>query len=205
MAELPSSSSCRVAIVLDQCGDASWAIADGWGARFGALVVSPGMRERGNGSPSRQPCPSVSLAQRGARVIWSVTTDADSRVPRDWLAVQLDAYLSGADMWAGRSELPRKVRWRCGGRKRYSAERDPVHGASLGFSLGPSTRSLEALAACAAGEDRDLHHRAVWAGFQIAYDLRTFVTTSSRRKGRAPGCLAGVLDEVDREELGAIA
>jgi hypothetical protein len=43
------------------------------------------------------------------------------------------------------------------------------------------------------------------AGFRIAYALRAAVTTSSRRKGRAPGGFAGVLDEFDQEELGAIA
>ena len=43
------------------------------------------------------------------------------------------------------------------------------------------------------------------AGFRIAYDLRAAVTTSSRRKGRAPEGFADVLDEVDQEELGATA
>jgi hypothetical protein len=54
------------------------------------------------------------------------------------------------------------------------------------------------------GEDRDLHHRAVTAGFRIAYDLQAVVTTSSRRKGRAPSGFADVLDGVD-QELGATA
>jgi len=99
---LPPSISCRVAVVLDNCGDASSAIAHTWGARFGALVV-------------HRECGSVGLARRaGSRAllslwpeedparIWLATTDADSRVPQDWLAVQLEAYASGADMWAGR-------------------------------------------------------------------------------------------------------
>jgi hypothetical protein len=204
VAELPSSISCRVAIVLDQCGDASWAIADGWGARFGALVVfqecgSVGMARRAGSHALLSLWPDEEPAR-----IWLATTDADSRVPRDWLAVQLDAYLSGADMWAGRvrvaEESATALRWT----QRYSAERDPVHGASLGFSSVLYTQ-LGGFGGMRTGEDRDLHHRAVAAGFQIAYDLRTFVTTSSRRKGRAPGGFAGVLDEVDREELGAIA
>ena len=36
---VPPSISGRVAVVLDHCGDASSAIADTWGARFGALVI----------------------------------------------------------------------------------------------------------------------------------------------------------------------
>jgi cellulose synthase/poly-beta-1,6-N-acetylglucosamine synthase-like glycosyltransferase len=132
------------------------------------------------------------------------TTDADSRVPQDWLAVQLEAYLSGADMWAGRVRVAEEsvtaLRWT----QRYSAERDPVHGASLGFSA-VLYRQLGGFAGMRTGEDRDLHHRAVTAGFRIAYDLRAAVTTSSRRRGRAPEGFATVLDEVDQEDLGATA
>jgi len=136
--------------------------------------------------------------------IWLATSDADSRVPREWLTVQLEAYVSGADMWAGRvrvaEESATALRWA----QRYSAERDPVHGASLGCSATLYT-ALGGFGGMRTGEDRDLHHRAVTAGFRIAYDLRAVVTTSSRRKGRAPAGFAHALDEVDQEELGATA
>ena len=201
---LPPSILCRVAVVLDHCGDASSAIAHTWGARFGALVL-------------HQECGSVGMARRtGCRAllslwpeedaarIWIATTDADSRVPPDWLAVQLESYVSGADMWAGRvrvaEESATALRWT----QRYSAERDPVHGASLGFSAALYTQ-LGGFGGMRTGEDRDLHHRAVTAGFRIAYDLRAAVTTSSRRKGRAPEGFANVLDEADQEKLGATA
>jgi hypothetical protein len=204
VAALPPSISCRIAIVLDRCGDTSSAIAHAWGARFGALLVP-------------QACGSVGMARRaGSRAllslwpdedparIWLATTDADSRVPQDWLAVQVGAYVSGADMWAGRvrvaEESATALRWT----QRYSAERDPVHGASLGFSAALYTQ-LGGFAGLRTGEDRDFHHRATTAGFRVAYDLRATVTTSSRRKGRAPGGFADVLDEVDQEELGATA
>jgi hypothetical protein len=201
---LPASISCRVAVVLDHCGDASSAIAHTWGARFGALVIP-------------QECGSVGIARQvGGRAllslwpeedparIWLATTDADSRVPQEWLAVQLGAYLSGADMWAGRVRIAEEsataLRWR----RRYSAERNPVHGASLGFSATLYTQ-LGGFGGMRTGEDRDLHHRAVAADFRVVYDLQTAVTTSSRRKGRAPAGFADVLDEVDREELGETA
>ena len=136
--------------------------------------------------------------------IWLATTDADSRVPQEWLAVQLQAYSSGADMWAGRVRIAEEsaaaLRWR----QRYSAERNPVHGANLGFSATLFTQ-LGGFGDMPSGEDRDLHHRAVTAGFRIAYDRRAAVTTSSRRKGRAPSGFADVLHEVDKEELGATA
>ena len=136
--------------------------------------------------------------------IWLATTDADSRVPQEWLAVQLEAYSSGADMWAGRVRIAEEsaaaLRWT----QRYSAERNPVHGASLGFSASLYTR-LGGFGVMRTGEDRDLHHRAVAAGFRVDYDLRAAVTTSSRRKGRAPAGFAHVLGGVDQEELGATA
>jgi cellulose synthase/poly-beta-1,6-N-acetylglucosamine synthase-like glycosyltransferase len=201
---LPPSISCRVAVVLDHCCDASSAIAQTWGARFGALVLpqeyrSVGMARRAGVRGLLSLWPDEDPAR-----IWLATTDADSRVPKDWLAVQLDAYLSGADMWAGRvrvaEESAAALRWT----QRYSAERDPVHGASLGFSATLYTQ-LGGFGGMCTGEDRDLHRRAVTAGFRIAYDLRAAVTTSSRREGRAPEGFANVLDEVDQEELGATA
>ena len=204
IAALPSSISCRVAIVLDQCGDASSAIADAWAARFGALVVP---RNAGAWEWLAKRA-AVPFCHSGPR-----RTPRESgwrqRMPipmcrEDWLTVQMEAYLSGADMWAGRvrvaEESATALRWT----QRYSGERNPVHGASLGFSAALYTQ-LGGFGSMRTGEDRDLHHRAMTAGFRITYDLRAAVTTSSRRKGRAPGGFAGVLDEVDQEELGAIA
>ena len=201
---LPSSISCVVAIVLDQCSDTCLAIADAWAARFGALVVPQEYRSVGMARRAGS-CALLSLwPEEDPARIWLATTDADSYVPRDWLTVQMEAYLSGADMWAGRvrvaEESATALRWT----QRYSGERDPVHGASLGFSAVLYTQ-LGGFGSMRTGEDRDLHHRAMTAGFQVTYDLRASVTTSSRRKGRAPGGFAGVLDEVDQEELGAIA
>ncbi len=201
---LPPSISCQVVVVLDHCGDASSEIAHSWGARCGALVLSQecgsvGMARRAGGRALLAYWPTEDAAR-----IWLATTDADSRVPRDWLAVQLEAYCSGADMWAGRvrvtEESATAKRWT----QRYSSEPNPVHGASLGFSATLYTQ-LGGFGGMSTGEDRDLHHRAVMAGFRIAHDLRAAVTTSSRRKGRAPEGFAHVLDDVDREELGATA
>ena len=164
LAALPSSISCRVAVVLDQCGDASSAIAHGWGARFGALVVSPGIRERGNGSPSGQPCPLSLWPEEDPResgwrppMLIPVCRRTGSR--SSWRP-----HLSGADMWAGRvrvaEESATALRWT----QRYSAERDPVHGASLGFSAALYPQ-LGGFGSMRTGEDRDLHPpRAVHGG-----------------------------------------
>lgn len=201
---LPPTVSCRVALVLDRCRDASAAIARAWGDRCGALVVprddqSVGLARRAGGRALLSLWPGEDPAR-----IWLATTDADSRVPRDWLSVQLEAYLSGVDMWAGRIRVAESsataLRWT----RRYSGERDPVHGASLGFS-GSLYTHLGGFGGMRTGEDRDLHQRAVTAGFRVAYDRRAVVTTSSRRQGRAPEGFANVLDEVDGEGLRATA
>jgi hypothetical protein len=201
---LSLSISCRVAIALDHCGDASYAIARCWGSRFDTLVI-------------RRECKNVGLARRaGAQAIlerwpekdpaqiWLATTDADSRVPSNWLTVQVEAHSSGADLWAGRVRVAEDSatvrRWT----ERYAAEQDPIHGANLGFSAALYAQ-LGGFRSLRSGEDRDFHHRALVAGARIAHDLRASVTTSSRRMGRAPGGFARVLDGVEQGDLEATA
>ena len=119
------------------------------------------------------------------------TTDADSRVPPDWLTVQLEAYGSGSDLWAGRVRVAEESaaveRWK----ERYAAERQPIHGASMGFSA-LLYEHIAGFRPLRSGEDRDFHRRAVAAGFRVTYDLRATVTTSARRKGErreaSPAC-----------------
>ena len=201
---LPTPTSCRVAVVLDDCRDGSSAVARAWASRVGALVIE---REcRGVGSARRAGTeallslwPDVQPAR-----IWIATTDADSRVPPDWLTVQLEAYGSGSDLWAGRvgvtEESAAVEHWK----ERYAAERQPIHGASMGFSALVSEQ-IAGFRPLRTGEDRDFHRRAVAAGFQVTYDLRAAVTTSARRKGRAPGGFAGVLVGVEEEQFEASA
>lgn len=201
---LPPGIACRVAVVLDHCGDESPVIARSWRGRTGALVISRECRSvgaaRGAGSLALLSLwPEIRPAE-----IWMATTDADSRVPPNWLTVQLEAHASGADLWAGRVRVVEESvavqRWR----EAYAAEKNPVHGASLGFSA-TLYRHIGGFGHVRSGEDRDLHRRAEAAGFQIAYGRRAMVTTSSRRRGRAPGGFAGVLGDVERERFEATA
>jgi hypothetical protein len=201
IAAIPTSVSCQVAVVLDHCGDASSTIARCWAARTGAQVVGRGYRNVGRAR--RAGCERL-LAWRGDQdptQLWLATTDADSRVPEDWLAVQLEAATSGADLWAGRVRLADDAGPALLWTERYAAERFPVHGANLGFRATLYTR-LGGFRRLSSGEDRDLRRRAAVAGFRIAYDSRATVTTSSRRVGRAPDGFASVLEAL---ELGASA
>jgi Glycosyl transferase family 2 len=201
---LPPWISCQVAVVLDECRDGSAALAHAWADRVGALVVveeckSVGTARRAGSQALLSLWPDADRA-----TIWLATTDADSRVPLDWLTVQLEARHSGSDLWAGRvrvvEESPVARQWK----EAYAAEKRPIHGASLGFS-GSLYEHIGGFRCLRSGEDRDLHRRAVAAGFGVTYDLRAPVTTSARRRGRAPEGFASVLDGVEGERLEATA
>ena len=76
---LTPSISCRVAVVLDSCVDASRAIATSWATQFGALVIgrdysSVGQARRTGFLALLERCLEVDLAQ-----VWLATTDADSQ------------------------------------------------------------------------------------------------------------------------------
>ena len=196
---LSPSIACSVAVVLDGCGDASWAIAARWAARLGALVISRDCRSVGLARQTG----FVALLARCLEVdptqVWLATTDADSRVPPDWLTVQVEARSSGVDLWAGRVKIVEQSaalqRWT----DRYAAERDPIHGANLGFSAA-LYRDLGGFHSLRSGEDRDLHRRAVAHGCCIRYDGGAIVTTSSRRTGRAPEGFADVIRDAEEGE-----
>jgi Glycosyl transferase family 2 len=199
---LAPTISCRVAVVLDDCGDASSAIACSWRARYGGLVIGRMFRSVGLARHTGSLALLSLWPDKDPAQVWLATTDADSQVPRDWLTVQVDAYMSGTDLWAGRVRVAEQSatvrRWT----KRYASEPGPIHGASLGFSAALYGQ-LGGFRNLRSGEDRDLHHRAASAGFRIKHDLRAAVTTSSRRKGRAPGGFASVLDTAAEEQFEA--
>jgi Glycosyl transferase family 2 len=201
---LPPATSCRIALVLDDCRDGSADVAHAWASRVGALVTE---REcRSVGMARRAGCQTVfSLWPELPRSsIWMAITDADSVVPRDWLTVQLEAFRSGSDLWAGRVRVAEEStvveQWKAA----YAAERHPIHGASMGFG-GSLYERIGGFRDLRSGEDRDFHRRAVAAGFHVTYDLRAVVTTSARRRGRAPGGFAGVLVGVEEQQLEASA
>jgi hypothetical protein len=204
VAALPPGITSRVAVVLDDCCDGSSAVAHAWSARVGALVMVG--KCRSVGMARRAGCQALLSVWSSARPasIWMATTDADSRVPQDWLRVQLDAHRSGSDLWAGRVRVVEESgvaqRWQ----EAYAAERRPIHGASLGFS-GALYEHIGGFRCLISGEDRDLHRRAVAAGFEVTYDFRATVTTSARRRGRAPGGFASVLGGVEAALLEASA
>jgi cellulose synthase/poly-beta-1,6-N-acetylglucosamine synthase-like glycosyltransferase len=139
--------------------------------------------------------------------IWVATTDADSRVPNDWLQTQVLEHESGADLWCGRvavadwssrvSEVA--TRWK----REYEVESHPIHGTNLGFNaqiylaaggFNPSRVS----------EDRELCAAIEAKGAVIHYDSAVRVITSARRDARAPLGFAHALNLIEMS-VGSVA
>ncbi|HEX4389922.1 MAG TPA: glycosyltransferase [Mycobacterium sp.] len=192
---LPTS----VVVVLDACDDGSAGMA----GQFGKGVHFIAVDERNVGAARAagfRYAKSV-LAAAGKRH-WYATTDADTEVGGDWLVRQLG---SRADMVLG---LVRVGQWRHHSEQvaelyeaRYHAEaprHQHIHGANMGFRSEAYWR-VGGFAPLACGEDVDLVHRFRAADVCVAWNDRLWVTTSDRRRGRAPGGFADHLAEVSQE------
>ena len=189
----------HVVVVLDACDDESASLA----GYFGPTVHFIAVDERNVGAARAagfRHAKSV-LGAMGKRT-WYATTDADTEVGGDWLVRQLGW---GADMVLG---LVRVGEWRHHSERvaklyeaRYRTEashHQHVHGANMGFRSQAYWR-VGGFAALASGEDVDLVDRFRAAGSDIYRDDQLWVTTSDRRRGRAPGGFAEHLVEVSHE------
>lgn len=197
-AAIAAAVPTTVVVVLDACDDESEDLA----GKFGADVHFVAVDERNVGAARAAGFRyATSLAGAGERT-WYATTDADTEVGSDWLVRQLD---SSADMVLG---LVRVAQWRHHSKEaaelyeaRYRAEmsvQQHIHGANMGFRA-EAYRRVGGFAALASGEDVDLVERFRAAGFRVYSDERLWVTTSDRRRGRAPGGFAEYLADVSHE------
>lgn len=116
----------RIVVVLDNCSDRSRDIAQRYPVRLIDIGAGSKVTARAAGA--------AHLVQAGAR--WLAWTEADARVPDDWLAAQL-AYR--VDAVCGRVDLePGMLKAVAGQRRRrsiaFDEPRPSVHGANLGIS-----------------------------------------------------------------------
>jgi glycosyltransferase involved in cell wall biosynthesis len=200
---------CWTAIVLDGCSDGSEAIARHWTRSLNRLkgrhrCVVLRCQATGVGGARRLGA-SALLRKWRARDpgrIWLATTDADSRVPPEWLVAQLAAHEADADVWTGRvvvddwspyGELTAFL-WN----HAYDDEELPVHGASLGFNA-QMYLNAGGFAALRTGEDRALHHAILDVGGCAHHDMELRVITSGRRQARAPLGFAHALSSFDED------
>jgi len=174
-----------IVVALDRCSDRTAEIVAAHGVR--SVVV-----DDGNVGRARAAGAAVVIGL-GAR--WVACTDADSRVPRDWLACQLacaaDAFcgIVTVDDWLDYDDT---VRTHFGRAEEQRDGHPHVHGANMGFSAAmylhcggfPPLSTHEDVAMV------DALHRA---GARIARRATPVVITSARRVARAHGGFADYL------------
>ncbi|GAA4797444.1 glycosyltransferase family 2 protein [Actinomycetospora chlora] len=183
-----------VLVVADACTDDTAEVARRHGVRVLRLDARNVGRARATGM--------AALLARREPPVWLATTDADSVVPRGWLAAQLDARDRGAEGWVGTvavtdwSGVPRPVRLRYRAAYDPDADRgDPhrhVHGASLGVAAA-AYRAVGGFPPYPTGEDVALVAALDRGGHRVVRDRTRPVTTSARSEGRAPDGFAGHL------------
>jgi glycosyltransferase involved in cell wall biosynthesis len=132
---------------------------------------------------------------------WFATTDADSRVPRDWLVRQVGWWSRGPDGVAGIvkpfgwGEQPELVR------SRYAAfmvargeglGHPHIYGANLGLTRG-AYLDAGGIATLDSGEDHALWGALVRRGRFAVNVPDVVVATSARREGRAPNGFSSLL------------
>ena len=183
-------------LVIDGCHDRSEVIAREW--RRAVEQVSSGLEvtlvtcsARNVGKVRALGCQTLleEWSSIEPSTIWIATTDADSRVPKDWLRAQVSQHEKGVDYWSGRvsvadwsaRSLATARRWR----EKYDREEEPVHGANMGFnaSVYVSHGGFQALKT---GEDRALHTLFMTRATRAFLDSEFPVITSARQKARAP-------------------
>jgi cellulose synthase/poly-beta-1,6-N-acetylglucosamine synthase-like glycosyltransferase len=131
--------------------------------------------------------------------VWLASTDADSRVPADWLVHQLSRADDGADLVLGTvcpdRELDDSARTLWFARHQLNEGHPHVHGANLGIR-GSALRAVRGWPPAASGEDVELVARVRAGGGRIDRISTGRVITSARREGRAPAGFSSYLREL---------
>jgi cellulose synthase/poly-beta-1,6-N-acetylglucosamine synthase-like glycosyltransferase len=188
---------CRIVVVADSCTDLTAMHARRILGRAGELLTC---ELRSAGAARRLGVEAILqfFESRATARIWLANTDADTTVPRDWLAHQLRLADTGVAGIAGIVRLPESGIAAAHDlyRRTYLTSPDGthshVHGANLAMRadayLDAGGWSHLALA-----EDHCLWRRLKQRGWRVCSSVSSVVTTSARLKGRAPGGFADTL------------
>ena len=186
----------EVIVVADSCHDATASIA----ARAGAHVITTDARNVGRARHAGM----QHALRHGVDGLWLATTDADSHVPADWLDWHRHHAEAGADIltgtvtvadWRPRPQAVRSHYETLYRRGVAGTAHHHVHGANLGCSA-TAYQALGGFAPLPHSEDHDLVDRARQANLTVVADATCPVTTSARRRNRAPHGFATYLDEL---------
>lgn len=187
----------EVMVALDACTDATVTICHRY--RVGSVQLDARCVGVARAAAAAE------LLGRGAR--WLASTDADSEVPPEWLAAQVqsscDAFCGLVDI-ATTCQSERRLRRAFQARQQWGDHHGRIHGANLGVSAC-SYRAVGGFAPLHCSEDvalvRALQRRGAvvrWAGAPV-------VMTSARLQGRATGGFSAYLAALGGERSGAEA
>ncbi|MGY3381521.1 glycosyltransferase involved in cell wall biosynthesis [Arthrobacter sp. TE12231] len=204
----------RLTVVLDSCTDGSAATVAGFAGadrRIGALEVSyrsagasraAGARASGIGMPLRRPPGQRWTPPAWAGRTWLANTDADSRVPENWLVRQLEFAEAGADAVLGSVEPdpagmdPELLRrWR--ERHPFHEDHPHIYGANFGVRAS-AYLAAGGFARITSEEDRALVHGLRSRAFTVTATDSNRVVTSGRTHARAPHGFGTYLRSLDR-------
>ena len=188
-----NSEPVIIVVVLDDCDDATGAIA----REAGALVLSVQARNVG--------CARAAGAEfaLGAGARWLAFTDADSVVAPEWLADQLDLQSDAVcgtvavRDWGVYGEQMQKHY------ERTYTDADGhhhIHGANLGVSAAAYCRA-GGFKPLTSSEDVALVEALRNTGANIAWSARPRVETSARKTFRAPLGFGATLLRIDQESI----
>ncbi len=209
-----SSRSCpvTVVVVLDGCTDRTAEVVASrpWAhSRQVDLGVVGAVRRHGVQAGTgllTGPDDGVGTARPPLDRVWLAHTDADSRVPPDWLTGQVALAETGIDLVLGSvepdaAELSPQQWHRWQRAHRLVEGHGAVHGANLGMRLS-AYEAVGGFATLAVHEDIDLTSRLRRSGVRwVSTDL-TRVRTSGRARGRLAG---GFADYLSALEVAAVA
>ncbi|MER0477890.1 glycosyltransferase [Streptomyces sp. Edi2] len=193
-------------VAADACGDDTAKVA----GAAGAGVLYLGSRNPGK---ARAAAAQHALAALGtpASATWIASTDADSAVPPDWLAFQLDQARAGWDAVVGTvtvTQWPPVRRLADRYHEVYYASRPPhgalwrhphVHGANLGVAA-EAYQEAGGFPALPVGEDHALVRTLERNGHRVLRTPDCPVETSSRLRPRAAGGFGDRLAQLAAEE-----
>jgi glycosyltransferase involved in cell wall biosynthesis len=182
-----------IVVALDRCSDATAAVC----RRFGVQAVRV---EAGCVGVARAVASERALSL-GAR--WIGCTDADSRVPQDWLVRQLHC---GASAFCGVVTVDDWLDYAPAVQQQFLASEclqdghAHVHGANMGFSAA-AYRDSGGFLPLASGEDVALIAAIQASGARVARLAAPQVVTSARRHARAVHGFSAFLKRLEQQAV----
>ncbi|MCR2763136.1 glycosyltransferase [Microbacterium sp. zg.B48] len=189
---------CEVRVVLDACSDGSAGIA----ARHPFPVIHADANAVGAARVRGIDAALSALSEVPTPRIWIANTDADSRVPANWLVAQLELAEFGADVVVGTvrpdfDDLTLSHRRLWLDTHIPGAPNGHTHGANLGLRASTYLRA-GGFAEVDEHEDVRLVDACRENGAVVRATDAAEVVTSGRLFGRTPGGYAGHLRDQDR-------